>query len=203
MDGFLIAGLGNPGRQYENTRHNAGFRLVNALSTRWGIPLDRRKWDALWGQGRVAGQRLILLQPQTYMNESGRAIRQAVHFYQLPLSRLLVVHDDIDIQPGTIRIRPSGSAGTHNGMRSIVRELGSQDFPRLKLAVGHKPEGYDLADFVLSRFSADEQAVFEEEIQAAQSAVEDILSLSVEEAMNHWNGWRSPKAAAAEEENKK
>ena len=144
---WLIVGLGNPGRQYDRTRHNAGFRAMEALARRLGCPLDRVKFQGRMGQCAHGGQKLVLLLPQTFMNLSGNAVAEAVRFYRLPPERVLVLCDDISLEPGRLRVRGSGSAGGHNGLKSIIARLGSQDFPRVKIGVGAKPHpDYDLAD---------------------------------------------------------
>ena len=136
---WLIVGLGNPGRQYDRTRHNAGFRAMEALARRLGCPLDRVKFQGRMGQCAHGGQKLVLLLPQTFMNLSGNAVAEAVRFYRLPPERVLVLCDDISLEPGRLRVRGSGSAGGHNGLKSIIARLGSQDFPRVKIGVGAKP----------------------------------------------------------------
>ena len=155
---WLIVGLGNPGRQYDRTRHNAGFRAMEALARRLGCPLDRVKFQGRMGQCAHGGQKLVLLLPQTFMNLSGNAVAEAVRFYRPPPERVLVLCDDISLEPGRLRVRGRGSAGGHNGLKSIIARLGSQDFPRVKIGVGAKPHpDYDLADWVLSTFSQQEE----------------------------------------------
>lgn len=186
---YLIVGLGNPGPKYEATRHNVGFRAVAALAQSAGVRIDRAKFQALTAQCTVAGHRVLLMQPQTYMNNSGLAVRQAADFYKLPPDHILVLFDDIDLDVGRLRIRRSGSAGGHNGIKSIIACLGSQDFPRIKIGVGAKPHpDYDLADWVLSRFTVAEQKLLLPAIDRAAEAVPVILTDGIEKASSRFNG---------------
>ena len=186
---YLIVGLGNPGPQYAATRHNVGFRAVERLAADAGARIDRAKFQALTGRCTLAGCQVLLMQPQTFMNNSGLAVKQAADFYKLPPERVLVLFDDIDLAVGRIRIRRSGSAGGHNGIKSIIACLGSQDFPRIKIGVGAKPHpDYDLADWVLSRFSAQEKPLLEEAIANAAQAVPLFLSEGAERAASRFNG---------------
>lgn len=186
---YLIVGLGNPGSQYEATRHNVGFRAVAKLADDLGVKIDRAKFQALIGQGTVAGHRVVLMQPQTYMNNSGLAVRQAADFYKVPPERVLVLFDDIDLDVGRLRIRGKGSAGGHNGIKSIIACLHSQNFPRIKIGVGAKPHpDYDLADWVLSRFTAQELKSLDPAIDRAAEAVETVLQEGIERAASRYNG---------------
>ena len=186
---YLIVGLGNPGAKYEATRHNVGFRAVAKVADNAGAKIDRSKFQALTCQATVAGHRVLLMQPQTFMNNSGIAVKQAADFYKLPPEKILVLFDDIDLDVGRLRIRRSGSAGGHNGIKSIIACLGSQDFPRIKIGVGAKPHpDYDLADWVLSRFSAQEKPLLEEAIANAAQAVPLFLSEGAERAASRFNG---------------
>lgn len=186
---WLIVGLGNPGRQYEKTRHNTGFRAMDRLATKLGVRLDRAKFSGLMGQGTYMGQKLVLLKPQTYMNLSGQAVREAARFYKLPPERIVVLFDDISLSPGRLRVRGNGSAGGHNGIKSIIGELGSQDFPRVKIGVGAKPHpDYDLADWVLSGFSAGEEKLLAPALERAAEAALTICDKGVSEAANRFNG---------------
>lgn len=186
---FLIVGLGNPGRQYDKTRHNAGFRAMEALSARLSCRIDRGKFQSLMGSCSYEGRKLVLLLPQTYMNLSGSAVAQAARFYKLPPERVIILCDDVSLEPGRLRIRAEGSAGGHNGLKSIIAQLGNQNFPRVKIGVGSKPHAeYDLADWVLSTFSAqEEKALANVWDQAAQAAIL-IISQGVEKAANRFNG---------------
>ena len=186
---WLIVGLGNPGPRYEATRHNVGFRAVARLASDAGVRIDRAKFHALAARATVAGQPVLLMQPQTYMNESGVAVREAAAFYKLPPERVLVLFDDIDLDVGRLRVRRSGSAGGHNGIKSIIACLGSQEFPRVKIGVGAKPHpDYDLADWVLSRFTLPEQKLLEPAIVRAAEAVPVILTEGLEKAASRYNG---------------
>ena len=186
---WLIVGLGNPGRQYDRTRHNAGFRAMEALARRLGCPLDRVKFQGRMGQCAHGGQKLVLLLPQTFMNLSGNAVAETVRFYRLPPGRVLVLCDDISLEPGRLRVRGSGSAGGHNGLKSIIARLGSQDFPRVKIGVGAKPHpDYDLADWVLSTFSQQEEKALAPIWDQAGEAALAVLTLGVEQAASRFNG---------------
>ena len=186
---WLIVGLGNPGKQYEKTRHNTGFRAMDLLAGKLGVRLDRAKFSALTGQGTYLGARLILLKPQTFMNLSGQAVREAAQFYKIPPALIIVLFDDISLPPGRLRVRGSGSAGGHNGIKSIIAELGSQDFPRVKIGVGEKPHpDFDLADWVLSTFSAGEEKALGPALERGAEAALMICEKGVPEAMNRFNG---------------
>ena len=185
---YIIAGLGNPGRKYENTRHNTGFRVLDGLADRYGIAVEQRKHKALCGTGRVEGQKVLLMKPQTYMNLSGESIREAVEYYRVdPECELLVIYDDISLEPGQLRIRKKGSAGGHNGVKDIIRHLGTQVFPRIKVGVGEKPEGYDLADYVLGHFSPEDAQKMQEACNRAVMAAAAVLSEGPDRAMNDFN----------------
>ncbi|MEG0864767.1 MAG: aminoacyl-tRNA hydrolase [Clostridia bacterium] len=183
----LIVGLGNPGAQYAHTRHNVGFDVLEALSAKLGIPIVRKRDNALVGEGTINGQRVALALPQTFMNLSGQAVSRLMHWYKVEPQNLLVIYDDIDLPQSTVRVRKNGSAGTHNGMRSIVQELGYDSFPRIRVGVGDRKPGYDLADWVLSRYLPEErEAVQEAYAQAADAAIE-YVSVGVESAMCKYN----------------
>lgn len=185
---YIIAGLGNPTRQYEKTRHNIGFDTIDAVADEYHITLNEAKHRSACGSGMIAGQRALLLKPQTFMNNSGEAIGAALHFYKLdPASQLLVVYDDISLEPGNIRIRQKGSAGGHNGIKSIIAHIGTQEFTRIKIGVGQKPDGWDLADYVLGHFSREEREAAETAIQDAVAAVGMIVAGDVAQAMNSYN----------------
>ena len=188
-DAWLIVGLGNPGREYEKTRHNCGFRAVDLLAQQLGCKVDRLKFQGLYGQTEYGGKRLFLLKPQTYMNLSGRSVLQLSAFFHIPPQRIIVMFDDISLEPGRLRVRPEGSAGGHNGIKSIIQELGSQDFPRVKIGVGAKPHpDYDLADWVLSTFSAQEEKALAFALDNAAKAALTIVDSGVGEAANRYNG---------------
>ncbi len=185
---YIIAGLGNPGRAYEATRHNMGFDTVDELIDRERIPSGGVKFNALYGKGVIAGQKVLLMKPLSYMNLSGGPIRQMVDYFHVdPSAELIVICDDVDLDPGRLRIRKKGSAGGHNGLKDIIAQLGTQDFIRIRVGVGAKPPGWDLADYVLGRFPADERCKVDEAIGEAADAVAVILSEGIDAAMNRFN----------------
>lgn len=184
---FIVAGLGNPGRRYENTRHNAGFEAIDILADQYGIRVSKLKHKALTGEGLIKDARVLLVKPQTFMNLSGESIREIVEWYKIPLQSLILVYDDVDLPTGRIRIRPRGSSGTHNGMKSVIYQLQSDDFPRVRIGIGGAPEGWDLADYVLSRFSPEERKLMDESISRAAGAAAAIVASGVEAAMNTYN----------------
>ena len=184
---ILIAGLGNPGKEYENTRHNAGFLVLDTLAQKLGADLSERKHRALCGKAVIGGQKGILLKPQTYMNSSGESIRAAADYYKVPPEDILVVYDDISLAPGQLRIRAKGSAGGHNGIKSIIAHLGTQEFPRVKVGIGEKPPRMDLADYVLGHFSSGEKKIMEEAAKEAADAICEIVNVGIEQAMNDHN----------------
>jgi PTH1 family peptidyl-tRNA hydrolase len=185
---WLVVGLGNPGDQYEHTRHNVGFLVIDEFGERANIPIQRLKYKALTNTCDIGGHKVLLMKPVTYMNLSGEAVGEAARFYKIPPERVLVLCDDISLPVGKLRIRRSGSAGGHNGLKSIIQHLGSDQFPRVKIGVGQKPHpDYDLADWVLGKFSAEDQKVMDEMVQKAADAVECILSKDIGTAMNQYN----------------
>ena len=185
--GWLIAGLGNPGPKYDLTRHNAGFMVVDALAERFGCDMRRAKFKGLYGKCKIAGEDAVLLKPSTFMNLSGQSVTEAMNFFHIPPERVLLVFDDISLDVGRMRIRLKGSDGGHNGVKNIIYLSGSDRFPRVKIGVGHKPEGWDLANWVLSRFSGDEQKLLDAVAKNAGDAVELILSGQPDKAMNRFN----------------
>ena len=190
-ESWLIVGLGNPGKQYAHTRHNAGFRAIDLLSEKLGSKVDKGKFQGLYGQTVYNGKKLFLLKPQTFMNLSGRSILQLSAYYNIPPQRIIVLFDDISLEPGRLRIRAEGSAGGHNGIKSIIGELGSQDFPRVKIGVGAKPHAeQDLADWVLSGFTAAEEKALSAALEKAGEAALCILESGVPDAANRYNGFR-------------
>ncbi len=186
---WLIVGLGNPGREYETTRHNAGFRALDILADKLGCRVDKLKYQGLYGQTSYKGAKLLLLKPQTYMNLSGRSVLQLSAFFRVPPKNIIVMFDDISLDPGRLRIRADGSAGGHNGIKSIIAELGSQDFPRVKIGVGAKPHpDFDLADWVLSHFTAQEEKALQPALERAADAALAIIDSGIPEAANRFNG---------------
>jgi PTH1 family peptidyl-tRNA hydrolase len=185
---FLIVGLGNPGKQYENTRHNVGFDAIDIISKEYNIPVNREKFKGIYGEGSISGERVILLKPKTFMNLSGESIREIVNFYKIDVRNIIVIYDDISLETGRLRIRPQGSSGGHNGIKSIISNLATDEFPRIKIGVGN-PQ-FDLIPHVLGRFSKEDRKEVEEVIDAAASSVETIIKFGVEEAMNKFNGFK-------------
>ena len=185
---YIVAGLGNPGSKYEGTRHNAGFMALDAIAEKANAPVDRLKFKGLTGRATVGGKSVLLLKPSTFMNLSGESLREAMAFYHVPPEKTILLFDDISLLPGKIRIRSKGSAGGHNGVKNIIYLSGKDTFPRVKLGVGHKPPEWDLADWVLGRFSEEDQKRMEEAVQNAVSAVELMVNGKIQEAMNLYNG---------------
>ena len=186
---WLIVGLGTPGREYEKTRHNTGFRAIDILADKLGCRIDRLKFQGLYGQVNYNGKKLMLLKPQTFMNLSGRSVLQLSAYFNIPPARIIVMFDDISLTPGRLRVRADGSAGGHNGIKSIIQEIGSQAFPRVKIGVGAKPNPeYDLADWVLSTFSASEEKALKNALEWAGEAALAIIDHGVPEAANRYNG---------------
>ena len=188
-ENWLIVGLGNPGKDYERTRHNAGYRALDVLAGKLGCKVDKGKFQGLYGQTTYDGKKLFLLKPLTYMNLSGRSVLQLSAYFNIPPQRIIVLFDDISLEPGRLRIRADGSAGGHNGIKSIISEVGSQEFPRVKIGVGAKPHAeQDLADWVLSSFSASEDKALISALDRAADAALCIIDRGVPEAANRYNG---------------
>lgn len=186
---YVIAGLGNPDKKYEKTRHNVGFDVIDVIAKKYNVELTEKKHRALSGSGYIAGKKVLLVKPQTYMNLSGESIAAILNFYKLdPENDLLVIFDDVSLAPGRIRVRAKGSAGGHNGIKNIITMTGTQNFSRIKVGVGEKPKGWDLADYVLSRFSKDDRALAEGAFEEAAEAAELIVAGDLEGAMNQFNG---------------
>jgi PTH1 family peptidyl-tRNA hydrolase len=185
----IIAGLGNPTKEYEGTRHNIGFSVIDKLADKYNISMNEKKHKAICGKGMIEGEKVILLKPQTYMNLSGESVVDAVNFYKVdPEEDVIIIYDDIDLDVGKLRIRAKGSAGGHNGMKNIIAHLGTQVFPRIRVGVGAKPKDWDLADYVLGRFPKEELPEIEAGRETACEAVKIIVSQGVEAAMNRING---------------
>ena len=188
-ESWLIVGLGNPGKEYERTRHNAGFRAIDILADKLGCRIDKGKFQGLYSQTVYGGKKLFLLKPQTYMNLSGRSVLQLSAYFNIPPQRIIVLFDDISLAPGRLRIRADGSAGGHNGIKSIISEVGSQSFPRVKIGVGSKPNPeFDLADWVLSTFSANEEKNLIPALDRAADAALSVIDRGVPETANRYNG---------------
>ena len=185
---FIIVGLGNPSKEYEGTRHNAGFEVIDRIADKYNISVDTKKHRALIGKGIIGGQKVILAKPQTFMNLSGESVRSLLDYYKVDEEQeFIVIYDDISLDNGQIRIRAKGSAGGHNGIKNIIAHLGGQVFPRVKVGVGEKPSKYDLADYVLGHFSKEEQVLMDEGYAHAVRAVEMILEGDISAAMNEYN----------------
>ena len=191
---FIIVGLGNPDEKYQGTRHNVGFDVVDRLAEKYQIAVDTKKHRALIGKGVIEGQKVLLVKPQTYMNLSGESIRSLVEYYKIdPEEELLVIYDDISLEVGQLRIRRKGSAGGHNGIKNIIAQLGTDTFQRIKVGVGEKPKGYDLASYVLGHFHGEDLELMEEGYEKAISATEEILKGEIDAAMNEYNRKVKPK----------
>ena len=185
---WLIAGLGNPEPKYDGTRHNTGFAALDALAEAWGCEINKSKWQGLYGIAQVDGRKVMLLKPLTYMNLSGESVRALVDYYKIdPEEELIVIYDDISLEPGQLRIRPKGSAGGHNGIKNIIANLGTDRFMLVKVGVGEKPKNWDLADYVLSPFTKDERPLVNLAIEHAAKAIEQMLNGDVDAAMNEYN----------------
>lgn len=185
---YLVVGLGNPGRQYENTRHNAGFLALDHLAGEYNAEIKKLKYKALCGDAKIAGKRVLLLKPTTYMNLSGESVRDAMAFYKIPMERVIVLSDDVSLEVGKMRIRRSGSDGGQKGLRSIITLTGKDTFPRIRIGVGKKPHAdMDMADWVLSQFSGDDQKALAPMWENAAQAVELIIEGKIDEAMNRFN----------------
>jgi PTH1 family peptidyl-tRNA hydrolase len=187
VEPYLVAGLGNPGPRYATNRHNVGFRCLELLAARHELAFDKRQKQAVIAAGAIQTRRTILAKPQTFMNESGRAVVPLAHFYKVQPERLMVVYDDLDLPLGTIRLRPEGGSGGHKGMRSIIEHIGTQSFPRLRIGIGRPPGQMDPAAYVLEDFTTEEEPLLEETLERAVAAIEVWLSEGVEVAMNQYN----------------
>ena len=185
---YIIVGLGNPGRQYQNTRHNIGFDVIDAIADKNHITVGEKKHKALIGKGFVGGQKVVLVKPQTYMNLSGESVREVIDFYKVDeKNELIVISDDISLDVGQIRIRKKGSAGGHNGLKNIILHLGHDEFQRVRMGVGEKPEGYDLVDYVLGHFPKEEREIMDESAGRAVGAIEVMITDGADAAMNLYN----------------
>ena len=184
---YLIVGLGNPGKEYENTRHNMGFKVLNKLSKKYNIPITKSKFNGKYGTGIIENEKVILLEPQTYMNLSGEAIKPMLDFYKVDYSNLLVIYDDIDTNPGKIRIRKKGGPGTHNGMKSVVSRLNSEDFPRVRVGIGMPEFKGDLVNYVIGNITDEDYEELKKGINKASEAVASIIKDGIDMAMNKYN----------------
>ena len=188
---YIIAGLGNPTREYEKTRHNVGFEVIDVLADMLGTTVEEKKFKGLYGRGIIGGEKVLLLKPQTFMNLSGESVKAAADFYKVDHEHIIIIYDDISLDVGQLRIRKKGSAGGHNGIKNIIAHLGTQEFPRIKVGVGDKPKKMDLADYVLSRFSKEDRAAMEDAFKAAAKAVEVMITEGMDTAMNQFNGHKA------------
>lgn len=184
---IAIIGLGNPGKDYTHTRHNVGFDTIDLLARRNNIIINKIKFKSVYGEGFIHGEKVLLVKPQTYMNNSGIAVMELCNFYKLPIKNIIVIVDDVDIEFGDLRIRKKGSAGTHNGLKSIIYHLQDDNFPRVKIGIGKKRESQDLADFVLSKFTKEERQKIEITIESGALAIETIVKDGMDKAMNQFN----------------
>lgn len=184
---YLVVGLGNPGKKYEMTRHNAGFMALDHIGEKLGVKINRSKFDSLTAEAEISGARVLLMKPQTFMNASGTAVIEAADYYRIPSANVIVLCDDISFDPGKLRVRREGSAGGHNGLKNIAEWLGSEGYPRVKIGVGKKPEGYDLADFVLSKLSDGEIKAIADRYDDVFAAVELIVAGNIDKAMQICN----------------
>ena len=186
---WLLVCLGNPGKDYEGTRHNIGFMAADELARRENVKINKLRYRALTGEIKAGGQRVLVLKPQTYMNLSGEAVREAAQFYKIPADHVLVIYDDVSLPVGKLRVRPSGSAGGHNGLKNIIQHLGTDQFPRLRVGVGEKPHpGYDLADWVLGKFVGEDKKAIDGAVKRAADAIECILAEGIDRGMGKFNG---------------
>ena len=190
---YIIAGLGNPGKEYEETRHNMGFMAVDLISEKTGIRVDMLKHKALVGTGVIGDRKVMLVKPQTYMNESGKSLREIVNFYKIPVSNLIVIYDDVDLKEGVLRIRKQGSAGTHNGMKSIIYQLASDEFPRIRIGMAGNRRG-DLVNYVLGKLNEEEEKVLAKVLEDSAEAAMKIVTDGVDKAMNVYNTRRAEDA---------
>ena len=184
---YLIVGLGNPGEEYSRTRHNMGFDVVDKLAEKYNIKVSKHKYDGLYGTGEIEDKKVVLLKPQTYMNLSGNSVGQFVSFFKLKEEEIIIVYDDIDIQTGTIKIRKQGSAGTHNGMKSIIAELATEKFPRVRVGTGNTEKIYNLADYVLQKVDDKDYLNLSMGINSAVEAISEILKNGIDASMNKFN----------------
>lgn len=184
---FLIIGLGNPEKDYGNTRHNMGFNVINKIAQKYNIEINRTKFKALFGSGNINNEKVILLKPQTFMNLSGESVKEAIDFYKLDLENVLIIYDDIDLAPGKIRIKKNGGPGTHNGMKSIVQHLGTENFARLRVGIGKPEDNTDLVEYVIGYVSQEDKELLEDGVNLAVEAVDTIIKENIDSAMNKYN----------------
>lgn len=184
---YLIVGLGNPEAEYSKTRHNMGFNVINKIAEKYNIEINKKKFDALYADGVIENKKVILLKPQTYMNLSGKSIIQVVNFYKIPLENIIVIYDDVDLEKGTIRIRKKGSSGSHNGMKSVIAELGTEEFARIRVGIGKPEHENDMINYVIGAIPEEEIKKLDEGVNKAKDAVIEILKENIDIAMNKFN----------------
>lgn len=184
---YLIVGLGNPEEEYARTRHNMGFDTINKISEKSNIKVNKSKFNSLYGIGTIEGEKVILLKPQTYMNSSGTAIRDFMNFYKILPENIIVIYDDLDIEPGIIKIRKKGGSGTHNGMKSVIHEIQTENFPRIRIGIGNPEYKNDLLNFILTRIPDEEYKILQQAQENAAKAVEEIIKNGIDSAMNKYN----------------
>ena len=184
---YLIVGLGNPEEEYARTRHNMGFDVINKLSKKLSIKVNKNKFNSLYGTGTINGEKIVLVKPQTYMNLSGEAVRDFKNFYKVSQENIIIIHDDLDIEPGIIKIRKKGGPGTHNGMKSVVHEIQTEEFPRIRIGIGNPEYKNDLLNYILTKIPEEEYIVLEGAIKNAANAIEEIINNGIESAMNKFN----------------
>ena len=184
---YLIIGLGNPEEEYARTRHNMGFDTINKISEKYNIQVNKSKFNSLYGTGTIEGEKVILLKPQTYMNLSGNAVRDFMNFYKITSENIIVIYDDLDIEPGIIKIRKKGGPGTHNGMKSVVHEIQTEDFPRVRIGIGNPEYKNDLLNFILTRIPEEEYKILEKAQENAVKAISEIIKNGIDTSMNKYN----------------
>lgn len=184
---YVIVGLGNPEPEYENTRHNMGFHTINKIASQYHIELTQTKFNAIYGSGTIEGQKVILVKPQTYMNLSGNAVQEFVHFYKILLEQLIVIYDDIDLEKGVVKLRKKGGPGTHNGMKSVVQQLGSGEFPHVRIGIGAPEYKHDIINYVIGQMPKEEREVLMQSVDKASKAVVEIIQHGMDIAMNRYN----------------
>lgn len=184
---YLIVGLGNPGNRYVNTKHNVGFNTIDCLSEKLNVKINKIKFKSIYGETNIAGDKVILMKPQTFMNKSGESVREAKEYFKIPSENIIVIQDDIDLDIGKIRLRRKGSAGSHNGLKSIIYLLKEENFPRIKIGIGRQETGQDLADYVLTGFKKEDRFLIDEAIEGAAEASISIVKDGIDKAMNKYN----------------
>ena len=184
---YLIVGLGNPEEEYAKTRHNMGFDVINKLSEKQGIKVNKNKFNSIYGTGTIEGEKVVLVKPQTYMNLSDEAVRDFKNFYKINSENIIIVYDDLDIEPGIIKIRKKGGPGTHNGMKSVVHEIQTEDFPRIRVGIGNPEYKNDLLNYILTKIPEEDYKILENSIERASDAIEEIIKNGIDSAMNKYN----------------